>query len=147
MPFVRVGSSAGRARSLRGASVATRGRRSVLPDNRGERESLPPSVNPLCRVRWLGWQVVQIQWLLRGVCWVWAALGGLGSFCVGVVVGRIRFQVGRGAVLGGRLGSGVERPVGGAAIPGGGVVRAWGVAGRWGRVEGSGCARCGWCWW
>ena len=38
----------------------------------------------------------------------------------------------------GRLGSGVERPVGGVAIPGGGGARVRGVAGQQGRVVGSG---------
>ena len=65
------------------------------------------------------------------------ALGGLASSGVGVVAGRIGFLVGGGAAPGGRLGSGVGRPVGVAATPGGGVARAW-VVGRWGRVAGGG---------
>ena len=39
-----------------------------------------------------------------------------------------------GGVPAGRLGSGVERPVVGVAIPGGDGARVWGVLGRWGRV-------------
>ena len=53
--------------------------------------------------------------------------------------GRANTAPGRGgAVPGGRWGSGVQRLVGVAAIPGNGAVRARGVVGRWGRVLGSG---------
>ena len=47
-------------------------------------------------VRWRGWQVVRVQWWLRGVSRLVASLEGLGSFGVGVVAGRIRFLVGVG---------------------------------------------------
>ena len=67
----------------------------------------------------------------------WGRVGVLGSFGMDVVAGRIRLLVGRG-IPGGRLGSGAERPPGGAAIPGDGAAWAPGVVVRWGRVVGSG---------
>ena len=56
-----------------------------------------------------------------------------------------------GAVPVGSLGSGVQRAVGGAAIPGDSAARARGVVGRWGWVAGSGggsgAGGVGWWWW
>ena len=72
--------------------------------------------------------------------------GESGSFGFGVVARRVRFLVGDGLALGCRLGSVVERSVGDAAIPGGGAVRAWVGAGRWGRVACSGRGCWGWLW-
>ena len=81
-------------------------------------------------VWWWGWQVVRVQWCLRGLSRVGLASGGLAFAGVGVVAVRIRFLVRAGAALGGRLGSGVGRLVGVAAIPCGDVARAWRAVGR-----------------
>ena len=62
-----------------------------------------------------------VQWLLGGLSRV--GVGLWGPFGVDVVAGRIRFLVGGVAVPGGRWVSGVERLLGGAAIPCAGAVR------------------------
>ena len=71
------------------------------------------------------------------------AYGSRSSESVALRAGNVRWCRGEpkrrgqgrgGADLGCRLGSGVWRPVGVAAVPGGGAARAWGPVGRWGRV-------------
>ena len=86
------------------------------------------------RVRWMWrrwWQVVRVKWLSR----VGMGLGG--PFGVNVVA-RHTVLGKTGAAPGGRRGSGLERLLGGAAIPCAVAVRARGVVARWGRVVGSG---------
>ena len=56
-------------------------------------------VGVLRRVRWVRacwWQVVRVQWLLGWLSRVGLGLGGLGSFAVDVVAGRIPLLVGGG---------------------------------------------------
>ena len=103
VPFVGVCPSAGPAGQLEGRLRCQGGIvRCCQVLGGGDKASRPPwmrRVGGLRPVRWMrcrGWQVVRVQWLLRGVSRVGVALGGLGSFGVGVVAGRIRFLVGRG---------------------------------------------------
>ena len=106
MPFVGAGTCAGRAGPFGGHRRCQGGLVRCCRVCGGRvKASRPPwirRVGGLLRVRWVPWrewQVVRVQWWLRGVSRVGVAFRGLKFFSLGVVAGPIWFLVGGGRSL------------------------------------------------